>query len=168
MPSDFPDEPAAAQPTDATPPEGSATAPGTAPKTPTPAGGVRAGVKQAKQAVDTAVSTIKKVRTRDRQGAISYAQKEVAAIPNVKTAPATPAPTATPAAAAAPAWKGRPTKSTKISAPPSGGAPTADERAKLDQKIQAALAKQTPVAESLTWSKSFDPSRSLLKQIKRS
>jgi hypothetical protein len=168
MPSDFPDEPAATEPTGTTPPEGGVTAPGAAPKPLAPAGGSRAGVKQAKQAVDTAVSTIKKVRTRDRQGAISYAQKEVAAIPNVKTAPATAAPTATPAATpTAPTWTGR-TKSAKVSAPPSSGAPTADERAKLDQKIQAALAKQPPVAESLTWSKSFDPSRSLLKHIKRS
>ena len=70
--------------------------------------------------------------------------------------------------APAPAWKGRPAKTAKISAPPSSGAPTADERAKLDQRIQAALAKQRPVAESLVWSKTFDPSRSILKKIQRS
>jgi hypothetical protein len=59
------------------------------------------------------------------------------------------------------------TKTAKISAAPSGGAPTADERAKLDQRIQAALAKQA-VAESLKWSKTFDPSQTLMKQIHRS
>jgi hypothetical protein len=210
VPSDFPDEKPAADAQGGTP------APTPTAPTPKPNTG-RTTVQQAKQAVDTAVNTISKVRSRDKQSAIAYASKAVSKIPNVTATPAGPASTAgakafdqmtrqlsqpasstggkttasatgvkhtasptnpnQPAAtttatqpatapASAPAWTGR-TKSAKVSAPPSSGAPTADERAKLDQKIQAALAKQ-PVAESLTWSKSFDPSRSLLKQIKRS
>jgi hypothetical protein len=125
----------------------------------------RASVRQAKQAIDTAVGTISKVRNRDRQSVISYANKAVTAIPNT---PARPAVTTT--KSVTPAWTGRsaaPAKPAKISVPPSSGAPTADERAKLDQRIQAALAKQ-PVAESLQWTADFDPSLSLLKQIQRS
>lgn len=48
--------------------------------------------------------------------------------------------------------------------PVRAGAPTAAEQAKLQQRIQAALQRQA-MAESLTWSKDFDPSVSLLRQI---
>jgi len=84
-------------------------------------------------------------------------------------APAAPTAPKAPAAPAQPAWTGRAGTSPKISAPPKAGAPTADERAKLDQKIQAALAKQAPapVTESLVWSKNFDPSKSLLRKIRK-
>jgi hypothetical protein len=156
VPSDFSDE------VPATPAAGGGqpTAPA-APAPTAPAGG-RVSVQQAKQAVDNAVSTISKVRNRDKQSAISYATKAVSKIPNTPAKATPTAPAAKPAT-----WTGRSVAPGKVSAPPAAGAPTAGERANLDQKIQAALAKQ-PVAESLTWSKSFDPSRALLKQIQRS
>lgn len=142
------------------------TAPSTSTATvPGQANANRASLKQAKQTVDQATSTIKKVRSRDRQSAIDYATKEVSKIPAPAVRTKTTAPT----------WTGRSTKPAKISAPPAAGAPTSAERANLDQKIQQALAKQTgqPVSEdivkkltTLSWSKNFDPSANLLRKIR--
>jgi hypothetical protein len=105
--------------------------------------------KQAKKNIDATVAMINKLQPRSKKAVIKHAQDvltKVSAIP--------------------PTWTGRAAKSPKITAPAPAGAPTSAERANLDQKIQQALATQ-PVAESLTWSKDFDPSRSLLKQIQR-
>jgi hypothetical protein len=106
--------------------------------------------KQAKKNIDATVAMINKLQPRSKKAVIKHAQDVLTKV------------SATP-----PTWTGRVTKSPKITAPAPAGAPTSAERANLDQKIQAALAKQ-PVAESLSWSKDFDPSRSLLKQIQRS
>jgi hypothetical protein len=122
--------------------------------------------KQAKKDIDKTITSINQMRPRSKTSALNYGQKAFTKAVDILATTAQPTPTAA-TTPAAPTWTGRATKPTKITAPPPAGAPTSAERAKLDQKIQQALATQ-PVAESLSWSKDFDPSRSLLRQIQRS
>jgi hypothetical protein len=112
------------------------------------AAGGRVGAKQAKQAIDQAVTQIKKVRSRDRTNVVNYGKTQLDAVPVKAATPADTTAAATPATATtSPRPKLGPTKVVGGTKP---GAPTDAERAKLDQRIQQAMASQPQqkVAES--------------------
>lgn len=117
----------------------------TAPGTTAQAAGGRVGAKQAKQAIDQAVTQVKKVRSRDRTNVVNYGKTQLDTIPVKAATPA--ADTAAPASTASPRPKLGPSKVVGGTKP---GAPTDAERAKLDQRIQQAMASQPQqkVAES--------------------
>ena len=111
------------------------------------AAGGRVGAKQAKQAIDQAVTQVKKVRSRDRTNVVNYGKTKLDAVPVKAATPADTTAATTPASTTSPRPKLGPTKVVGGTKP---GAPTDAERAKLDQRIQQAMASQPQqkVAES--------------------
>jgi LysM repeat protein len=111
------------------------------------AAGGRVGAKQAKQAIDQAVTQVKKVRSRDRTNVVNYGKTQLDAVPVKAATPADTTAATTPASTTSPRPKLGPTKVVGGTKP---GAPTDAERAKLDQRIQQAMASQPQqkVAES--------------------
>jgi hypothetical protein len=106
--------------------------------------------KELKRNIDTTIAALSRLPAKSKQSVVKHAQDALSK------------------AVTAPTWTGR---GAKVTTPPPAGSPTAAERAKLDQKIQAAMAKQ-PVSEAamqrlttLSWSRDFDPSSSLLRKI---
>jgi trimeric autotransporter adhesin len=106
--------------------------------------------KELKRNIDTTIAALSRLPAKSKQSVVKHAQDALTK------------------AVSTPTWTGR---GAKVSTPPSAGSPTAAERAKLDQKIQQAMAKQ-PVSETamqrlttLSWSRDFDPSASLLRKI---
>jgi hypothetical protein len=118
-------------------PDTTAVAPATTTTTATTAPAARKTVSMnvAKQAIDTAAQALTKVRTRDRAKVAQYAQSKLLQIGQ-------PSPVA-----AKPTWKGR---------KPSGAGLTKQQKDSISK---------IGVDESLSWSKDFDPSRSIWNKI---
>jgi hypothetical protein len=111
----------------------------TAPTTTTaPTARKTVSMNAAKQAIDTAAQALTKVRTRDRAKVAQYAQSKLLQIGQ-------PTPVA-----AKPTWKGRKPKSAGLT------------------KQQKDYISKIGVDESLSWSKDFDPSKSIWDKINSS
>jgi hypothetical protein len=106
--------------------------------TPTTAGRKPVSMNVAKQAIDTAAQALTKVRTRDRAKVAQYAQSKLLQVGQ-------PSP-----AASKPTWKGR---------KPGSAGLTKQQKDYIDK---------IGVDESLSWSKDFDPGKSIWDKINRS